>query len=111
MDKFLREKFYYLRDSHGHPRTTVCLLVSPDGVISRGISLCSYFDPVRKAEGRNKARGRAVQALSRNENTKPVNKSIIAVGILAEAAAVSGIPDIQDCFQYLSEIAPNLLLS
>ena len=88
MEKFLKEKFYYLRDCHGHPRTTVCLLVSPDGVISRGLSLCSYGDFVRKKEGRNKARGRAVQAIVKNESSKPVNLSIDSVTILNETASL-----------------------
>jgi len=109
MEKFLKEKFYYLRDCHGHPRTTVCLLVSPDGVISRGLSLCSYGDFVRKKEGRNKARGRAVQAIVKNESSKPVSLSIDSVTILNETASLHNIPDLLDCFHYLSEIAPNLL--
>ena len=109
MDKFLKEKFYYLKDSRGYPRTTVCLLVSPDGIISRGVSLCSYGDSVRKKEGRNKARGRAVQALTRNESTKPIVDSVDAMEILSDVAASSGVPDLHDCFHYLSEVTPNLL--
>lgn len=106
--EFLKEKFYYLKDDRGNPRTTVCLLVSPDGTIARGVSLCSYGDFIRKKEGRNKARGRAIQALLKKENSKPVSDSTDSIVILHDAALVAKIPDLLDCFLFLSEVAPNL---
>lgn len=65
------EYFYYMRDQEGRPRITVCL-ISEEGVLCRGLSLCSHLDAPKIKTGRNKAKGRAVKALVRKQASLPV---------------------------------------
>ena len=59
----MKEVRYYLRDRNKHPRVTVVLLWEPGlDTYYRGISICSWLDPVVKKVGYHKAKGRALQA-------------------------------------------------
>lgn len=106
--EFFKEKFYYLKDENGHPRVTVCIIETKTGVVSRGVSLCSYLDLIRKAEGRNKARGRAVQALHNNTNNISIDRSVDSHYILCVVSDIAKDPEILEKFNYLSEINPSL---
>jgi len=62
-----RPIFYYARNAQKHPIVTVCLLVlkeeGEEPVVSRGISICSPIEGVRKPEGRKRALKRAMHAI------------------------------------------------
>ena len=63
-------KFYYIRDkySHNKPVITVCLLKNNDGIISRGISVCSHLDNPSKKTGRGISLSRARKANGTKSN-------------------------------------------
>lgn len=104
----VREKIYYLRNSLKTPQATVCVLKSSDGRVSRGLSLCSYCDVASKAEGRNKARGRAVKALVRNASTGETKRSVDSQFILSNLLQLAKALDDYEKFKYLSEFNPQL---
>ena len=62
-----RPIFYYARNEQKHPIVTVCLLVlkeeGEEPVVSRGVSICSPIEGVRKPEGRKRALKRAMHAV------------------------------------------------
>ena len=59
----MKEVRYYLRDRNKHPRVTVVLLWEPGlDTYYRGISICSWLDPVVKKVGYHKAKERSLQA-------------------------------------------------
>lgn len=69
----MKKSFYYLRKLTGegtHPYACVCVAQSDDGIIARGIAVCSPHDHFSKEIGRNKALGYATRAL------KPTNVQI-----------------------------------
>ena len=92
--------FYYLRDGNKQPRVTVCLMKT-NGVITRGVSLCSHLDVLKKNKGKSKAAGRAIKALLKKENALPINRPE-AIRVLA---SVGGAMQ----FQYKSEFSPTLM--
>ena len=62
--------FYYHREKNsGKPVVTVCLAVWRS-VICRGMSLCSPLDELSKVDGRNKAKGYAMQAYFHRKDGK-----------------------------------------
>ncbi len=68
-------RFYYIRDEHGHPRTTVCLGKDRTGKISRGVSICSGNDTVNKPKGRKLAYIRMNQARTSGKTTGIISSS------------------------------------
>jgi len=66
-------RFYYHTSPLVNNIFTACLLVNDkDEVLGRGISICSARDVYRKREGKNKAMGRAIRAIVRQENSEPI---------------------------------------
>lgn len=59
----MEEKYYYLRDREGKLVITVCLL-KDNGVVARGMALCSELDEFDTEIGKTIARGRAYQVLN-----------------------------------------------
>lgn len=73
----MKKVFYYLKnytENGSHPYACVCVIKSNDGIISRGISICSKKDNFSKRIGRNKAFGFAMRGL-KNENVQIVKYS------------------------------------
>lgn len=67
--------FLKYRDSKSKPRITVCLVKDPETKnIARGISICSSKDLVETKIGRHKAFGRAIQALSNEKTSLPIQR-------------------------------------
>jgi hypothetical protein len=64
--------YYYLRDRYDAPRITVCLVKDDLGNIGRGMTICSFSEPIVKAEGRKRAYKRAVKALLSGINQLPI---------------------------------------
>ena len=64
MEKVKYEEWnYYHRTKEGKPTVSVCLILNTEtGVFSRGVSICSKRDPIIKANGRKRARNRALAA-------------------------------------------------
>jgi hypothetical protein len=88
-----RFNYYYLRDSAGHPRITVCLAERPSEIgepeRARGMAICSSVknrmpdgkmrvDVVNKEEGRMRARKRAVAALNSKMTKDPIDPLYLA---------------------------------
>ena len=46
----MKKAIYYLRDHDNAPRVTVCLMKDDDGVVSKGLSLCSLDDNPSKKD-------------------------------------------------------------
>lgn len=63
-DESMEHKFYYLRAiGYGrHPVITVCLVKNGDGIISRGVAICSVDDNFIKKKGRDLSSARAKKA-------------------------------------------------
>lgn len=58
------ERFYYYRDEFDAPRITICVIYDPKkNMYHRGISICSFLDPVNKEEGRDLAEHRAIRSM------------------------------------------------
>ena len=68
---------YYIRDKKSAPIVTICLLLSYDGKLSKGISICSDLDQPNTKTGRIKACGRALSAMERKCNVLPIRRSEI----------------------------------
>jgi hypothetical protein len=95
-DNNLKIKFYYLRDKLKHPRITVCLLHKHDGEYFRGISVCSYREPVNKENGKDIALDRALFSYKFNVNfdkikTKYCKKIIEDVSISTDLNEILNI--------------------
>lgn len=58
----MKELYYYLRDKDGRRTITFCL-VSHYGKKARGMSICSYEEPLVIKKGRDKAFGKAKKAI------------------------------------------------
>ena len=57
----MEEYYYYLRDEQKRPIVTVCL-IKHNGIINRGVAICSKQDNPVKKIGRNVSYGRAYRA-------------------------------------------------
>ena len=45
----MKEAIYYQRDKYNAPRVTVCLMKDDNGIVCRGLALCSFDDnPTKK---------------------------------------------------------------
>ena len=66
------EAYYYHRDSGWNPVVTVCLLKDDGGNIGKGVAVCSSLESPCKRRGRQIARGRAMQALTRKDTVLPI---------------------------------------
>lgn len=63
-------KYYYVRDKYQYnkPVITVCLLKNNEGIVSRGISVCSIRDNPSKKTGRGISLSRARKANGTKSN-------------------------------------------
>lgn len=72
------EYIYYVRDNQNRPMITVCLLKNDDGILSRGVAICSLKETgPDKAIGRMYARGRALRAFKKAKNGNPYQTSLV----------------------------------
>lgn len=69
----MKSTFYYMRDEENRPIVTICLVKEGDKV-ARGMSICSALDLPRKADGRNRAMGRAMEAIKYKGCSKDVRR-------------------------------------
>jgi hypothetical protein len=60
--------FYYERDAQNRPIITNCLMMDNDGVVSRGLAVCSPKDSPSKKLGRALARKRCQKAMMHKRN-------------------------------------------
>lgn len=65
-----RTRYYYIRDREKKPRVTICLLETKEGVVAKGVSICSILDNPSKRVGRDIAFGRATQAVMKGNSLK-----------------------------------------
>ena len=97
----MKTKFYYFRDQFTNaPVITVCL-VEENGIVARGIAICSLMDRPCKAEGRKRAKKRAIKAFYSGNTSMPI--------VRMEAEVVVG--DFDDVFpitDFKSEYRPIL---
>ena len=81
----MKKAFYYLRyvtpKNENHPYACVCVAKSDEGIISRGIAVCSPDDHFSKEIGRAKALVYATRALN-NKNVQIEKRSKIAGRII-----------------------------
>ena len=81
----MKKAFYYLRclttKGEVHPYACVCV-AEENGVISRGIAVCSPADHFSKEIGRAKALGYAIRALNPTKNIQIEKRSKIAGRII-----------------------------
>jgi len=68
------EAYYYGRDAGWNPVVTICLLKNEAGHVAKGMAICSNLETPCKRKGRDIARGRALQALVREDNGLPVER-------------------------------------
>jgi hypothetical protein len=80
MDNRRKLELYQLKDLYyygsipvtGHRRTTCVLLNGENGIVARGISMCSPRDQFNKRVGRAKALGNAMRAIEHKKDSLPV---------------------------------------
>lgn len=65
-------KYYEYKTYIGHVFTVCMLFGENDSFLARGVSICSVFDNFRRIEGKNKAYGRAIKALSNMGNAEQI---------------------------------------
>lgn len=71
----LERRFYNLSDSKGRPVVTVCVMSNKNHTkFSRGLSICSPDSNPTNKEGRDKACGRATQALINHMTTGVIRR-------------------------------------
>lgn len=72
----IRERYYYLRrsESSGVHRCGVVYLMDAGVAMARGVSLCNKLDAFSPTCGIQKAKGRAVKALTHGENSGKVRR-------------------------------------
>ena len=76
----MEEYYYYCRDKDNIPLITVCL-IRQDGIITKGVSICSPLDSPYKKQGRRIARNKALKALGKKKTGDKVNRTV-AVNII-----------------------------
>jgi len=70
-----KKHFYYLRDEHGLPRVTVCLIhFTEEDIVCRGLSICSPLDQPTKKLGNVISAGRAIKAYKLRRNCRPISR-------------------------------------
>lgn len=69
--------YYYIREvKERHPRITVCLALFADGILCRGIALCSFSEKeINKERGRQIAKSRALRAYKEKAESCPVKRA------------------------------------
>ena len=96
-NKNMKKVFYYLRcltpQGDVHPYACVCVAQSDEGVIARGISVCSPSDHFSKEIGRAKALGYAIRALN-GKNVQVVKRSNIAGCIIDNILGAPIFPNV-----------------
>ena len=94
----MKTVYYYLSgygpaDSEGKhqrfPVITVCLVQDDNGIVSRGIAICSAYDQFKKSTGRKIALARALVATRQQKNYHPVRNVYASRGhnVIASALA------------------------
>lgn len=78
--------FYYLRDPHRRPVVTICLIEDGEGVVARGVAICSELDQPCRKTGRGIASQRALAAITDYRDRLAI-ATPRAKGILKECAA------------------------
>lgn len=82
----VKEYYYYMRDGHGHPRITVCLIRDDMNRYHRGIALCSFDEKqIDKKAGKRRAKARAMTALHTRQTSMPISRDE-ACGIVFSTA-------------------------
>jgi len=83
-------RFYYLKDTYGNKRVTVCL-GNDNGTPVRGIALCSLEDKLNKNTGRKLAYVRMRQALKHQNSTDKIVLGGKGAQALQEIKGLAGI--------------------
>lgn len=65
-------QYYYIRDFQKRPMVTVAIASDEDGIISRGIAVCSWKDHPVKSLGREIAWERLRNAFLSEKNSEPI---------------------------------------
>ena len=93
----MKKAFYYLRyvtpRNEIHPYGCVCVAKSDEGIISRGIAICSPDDHFSKEIGRAKALGYATRALN-EKNVQIEKRSKIAGRIIDNVVGAPVFPGV-----------------
>lgn len=77
---YIREELPRISDEDGSityykvPRTTVTLLEDTDGVLARGVAMCSPLDIFNKKQGRAISFNRALAAFDAKKNIGPIHR-------------------------------------
>lgn len=76
VDQIEHMKFYELESPVG-PLFTACLVFGTNGsILARGVSICSVQDGFDRREGRNRAIGRALKAITNMRSDEPIHPEI-----------------------------------
>jgi len=97
----MNEKIYYYKDKKKRPIITVCLFEN-NGIVSRGLSICSVKDVPCKKIGRKIARQRAAHAMKVKKSTGEITR------IEALIAEQKAIPKVDDFMLFKSDFDPVL---
>lgn len=91
------KRYYYLRDTNGHPLVTICLLSNiAKGRFARGVAICSPSENVRKPRGKGKALKRALDAAQKLMTSGPIRREE-ALETLHRTHAFKVSPEITMC--------------
>lgn len=90
---------------------TVCLLVNEEGVLTRGISICSPCDIFVKTVGRAQALGRAIQSLVQWKSF-PLRKNLCGkIGYLEAAYVIKKYENFSSLYPELTDFEGELYQS
>lgn len=121
VDQIEQMKFYEFESPIG-PLFTACVVFGENGtILARGVSICSVQDGFNKKEGRNRAVGRAIKAISNMKNDEPIISTVrddeelftktVKVGKTRQAIKIPKYLHVKEAsnhFAYKSEFAPEL---
>lgn len=111
------KRFYYLRDKAGHPVVTVCLMNNAKRTkFARGVSICSPHQNPTKGNGRDRASGRAIEALITNKTNGVIRRpealeSLKKVGVASCATRGLGVfkSEVISSVEYLTDMEKKVL--
>jgi len=72
-----KERYYFCREPNKarYPRITVALIEMENGVVCKGLALCSLSEPeFRWDRAFNMSRGRAIEAAYHGKNVEPIGR-------------------------------------
>lgn len=123
VEQIERIKFYEFESPVG-PLFTACLVFGENGtILARGVSICSVQDGFNRKEGRNRAVGRALKAITHAKSDDPILAGIrneaeqytkvykVGEAKLKQAIKIPKYLHVKvasDHFAYKSEFAPEL---